>query len=309
LHGNNFSGFDEIIPSLCLIMSQDVSFIILGGSGSVGHQLMRRMAASGLTAEVISRNSSCDLPGNFTRVTMDLSKPNDWAAPAGAVIISFLPLWLLSECLPRFTGIKSIIATGSTSRYSKANSGDRQERSTAARLEKAEEEIRAWAETNNVTWTILRPTMIYDCSTDKNITRMACFIKQWHFLPVAAPAKGLRQPIHADDVAKAALNCLNNPATVNKAFNISGGETLSYRAMAERIFISLGLKPRFVMLPTDFLKKAFQAAIRLGIIKEAAFGASIFQRMNEDLVFDTAEGLEILNYQPRLFNPSFHDML
>jgi nucleoside-diphosphate-sugar epimerase len=162
-----------------------------------------------------------------------------------------------------------------------------------------------WAEQNNAVCTILRPTIIYDGKHDKNITRMARFIKRWRFLPVAAPAKGLRQPIHFDDVAKAALLCLNNPDADNKAFNISGGEILTYRAMAERVFTALGMKPRFLMLPTALLQKAFRFSARIGLVKETSFGASMFQRMNEDLIFDTAEGLRALNYQPRRFEPAF----
>ena len=64
--------------------------------------------------------------------------------------------------------------------------------------------------------------------------------------------------------------------------------------MAERVFIALGQKPRFLMLPSNFLQTGFRA---------------IFQRMNEDLVFDVAEGLKILDYQPRPFKLEFPDML
>jgi hypothetical protein len=60
--------------------------------------------------------------------------------------------------------------------------------------------------------------------------------------------------------------------------------------MAERVFIALGQKPRFLMLPSNFLQTGFRA---------------ISQRMNEDLVFDVAEGLKILDYQPRPFKPEF----
>ena len=48
------------------------------------------------------------------------------------------------------------------------------------------------------------------------------------------------------------------------------------------------------MLPSNFLQTGFRA---------------IFQRMNEDLVFDVAEGLKILDYQPRPFKLEFPDML
>jgi nucleoside-diphosphate-sugar epimerase len=282
--------------------------VLLGGNSPVGRYLMQRLSSAGLTADVISRRS-LDVPEGFTKVKADLHQEGSWSAPANAVVISFLPLWILTEFLPRLGQAKAIIATGSTSRYGKAKSGDARERAMAAKLEQAEEVLQLWAEQNKVTWTILRPTIIYDGKNDQNITRMARFIRRWHFLPLAAPAKGLRQPIHTDDVAKAAFKCLNNPAAANKAFNISGGEVLSYRAMAERIFIALGQNPRFMMLPNSLLQKGLRVVSGLGFFQEAGFVASVFQRMNEDLVFDVAEGMEKLDYQPRTFNPDFSEFL
>jgi uncharacterized protein YbjT (DUF2867 family) len=290
------------------VISHDIPLVIVGGNTPTGYCFMQRLAASGLRANVISRRP-LNVPEGFTKLLVDLNISGDWKVPAaGAIVISFLPLWILTEFLPRFSGARAIIATGSTSRYGKANSSDDHERSVVKLLENAEEALQTWAEKNSISWTILRPTIIYDCQNDKNITRMARFIRRWHFLPVAMPAKGLRQPIHTDDVAKAAFKCLGNPAAANKAFNISGGEVLSYRVMAERVFIALGKKPFFVMLPTNFLQKAFKAAAWAGIVKGANFSAGVFQRMNEDLVFDIADGLKVLDYQPRPFKPEFPDL-
>jgi nucleoside-diphosphate-sugar epimerase len=265
---------------------------------------MRRLALSGLNAEVISRRPF-DAPEGFTKTLIDLNAPGSWRLPAGAIVVSFLPLWILTELLPRFSGAQAVIATGSTSRYAKAGSSDEHERSIAASLAAAEDRVQSWAEQNGVNWTILRPTLIYDCRTDRNITRMAQFVRRWRFLPLAYPANGLRQPIHADDVARAAFQCIGNAPAANKAFNIAGGEILSYRAMAERVFAALGKKPRLLMLPSGFIQKTFNAAARMGLASGANFTAAIFQRMNEDLVFDTAEGLEILDYRPRPFAPEF----
>jgi nucleoside-diphosphate-sugar epimerase len=268
---------------------------------------MQHFVTAGLTATVISRRAF-DAPAGFTKIQMDLSAPGDWQLPIGAAVISFLPLWVLTKLLPKFVGASAIIATGSTSIFGKAGSSDGHEQSVVAKLEQAEEALQGWGEKHNVNWTILRPTLIYNGHNDHNITRMARFIRHWHFLPLAAPAKGLRQPIHTDDVAKAAFLSLNNQAAVNKAFNIAGGETLSYRAMAERVFTALGKQPRFVMLPVQLLQTMFKIAARAGVIKESNFGAAIFERMNQDLVFDTEEGLKALNYQPCAFHPQFPDL-
>ena len=278
--------------------------IVLGGTGPSGSYLMRHMVNAGMVATMISRRPFT-APQGFTSIILDLNNPGEWQAPKGAIIISLLPIWLLAKFLPQLSGAKAVIATSSTSRFGKEGSSDANERATAAKLANGEETLVAWANKNNIAYTILRPTLIYDGNTDKNVTRMAKFIKRWRCLPIAWPSKGLRQPMHTDDVAKAVFKSINNPAAHNKAFNISGSEILTYREMAERVFLSLKMKPRFLLLPVPLLRQVFKFAAALGVVKESAFGAGIFQRMNEDLVFETADGLAALDYSPRAFNPDF----
>ncbi len=283
-------------------MTQAAPLVIVGATNLIAPYLIRRLQAAGMTAEITSRNPVA-VPEGFTFTPMDLTSARNWIAPEGAVVVSLIPLWLLAQFLPRFMGVKSIIAVGSTSVFAKAASDSAKERKTAADLQHAEDLIRAWCQRSLVHYTLLRPTIIYDVKSDKNITRMAQFIRRFHCLPLASPARGLRQPIHADDVAGAVFGAIGNEAAYDKTLNIAGGEVLTYRAMAERVFDALNLKPRFIMLPTKLLMKAFHAAETIGILRERSFGGAIFQRMNEDLIFDVEEGLRLLNYQPRGFRP------
>lgn len=276
--------------------------VIIGGSSLVGHYLIQRLWTEGLTAEVMGRRR-IDVPEGFRFTQLNLLEGRNWVAPEEATVISLLPLWILIQYLPRFIGVRSIIALGSTSRFSKADSADKDERAVAANLEMAENILQSWSLRCSVQFTILRPTMIYDGMRDRNVARIGKFIRNFHFFPVAAPGKGLRQPIHADDVAKAVIGAIGNNTVHAKALNIAGGEILPYREMVERIFAALKRKPRLLMLPTSWLRLGFCAAAKTGAIRETAFGASVFQRMNEDLIFDVEEGLKNLGYKPREFRP------
>ena len=80
-----------------------------------------------------------------------------------------------------------------------------------------------------IPWTVLRPALIYGLGLDRNVTAAARFIRRWHCFPLGGPGKGLRQPVHADDLAAAALAALDLPAAEGQSFNLGGGETLSYR--------------------------------------------------------------------------------
>src|SRR5581483_4387437 len=96
--------------------------------------------------------------------------------------------------------------------------------------------------------TILRPTLIYGVGLDKNITVLTGFIRRFGFFPVYPPAFGRRQPVHADDLAIAVLNVMDNEKTFGRAYNVSGGEVITYRSMLERIFTALGRKARIIPL-------------------------------------------------------------
>ena len=281
-------------------MPQDYPLVIVGASNLIAPYLIKRLHAVGLVAEVITRKR-IDLPEGFTLTLLDLTLARNWIAPENAVVISLLPRWLLEQFLPRFIGVKAVIAVSSTNVLSKNENISPTERKTINALERAEGVLHEWCKRSLVHYTLLRPTMIYDGKTDKNITRVINFIRRFHFLPLAAPAKGLRQPIHADDVARALIAAINNQAAHDRVFNIAGGEILSCRTMAERIFASLKIKPRLLMLPTEWLVKAFGSIERIGLLRGHAFGSAMFQRMNDDQIFDVGEGLKVLNYQPRKF--------
>jgi nucleoside-diphosphate-sugar epimerase len=283
-------------------VSQNSPIVIVGGTSLVAPYLMQRLCAMGRKADVIARRTVA-VPDGFTVTNMDLTQARNWIAPQDADVISLLPLWILVRFLPRFIGVKSIVALGSTSRYSKSGSLDAKERIMAADLEKSENILQAWCIRSNVHGVLLRPTLIYDGVNDQNIARMARFIRRYRVLPLAAPAKGMRQPIHADDVACATINTLDNRAAYGKSLNIAGGEILTYRVMAERVFEALGMKPRFLLFPTDWLQRSFQWASNIGMMHETSFGATMFERMNQDLIFDVSEGLQLLHYEPRLFKP------
>ena len=274
--------------------------LLLGAGNPIARYLMPRLLAAGHDTVAVARRA-VPVPPGIRLETVELARDASWAAPPGAAVVSVLPLAVLADVLPRLTSARCIVAVGSTSLFSKAGSDDPEERATARKLERAEAAVMAWRAQGGMPATILRPTLVYDGIGDRNVARMIRVVRRYRVLPIARPSHGLRQPIHADDVAKAILGAIDNPAAAGKTFNIAGGEVLTYRAMAERVFRSQGLQPRFIMLPVGWLRRAFGLAARAGIVRETGFGSAVFARMNQDLVFDNAEGLRVLGYGPRGF--------
>ncbi len=276
--------------------------VVLGASNLIAGCLLPRLAAAGVDAVAVARRDVALPPGvAFARVDLEADAP--WIVPPGAAVVSVLPLALLAASLDRLRGARCIVAIGSTSLHSKADSDDPKDRATARGLARAEAALAEWCGRHGVAWTVLRPTLVYDGYADRNVARMIRLVRRRRVLPIARPSSGLRQPIHADDIATAILGALDEPRAANRAFDIAGGEAMTYRAMAERVFRSQGLKPRFLVLPVPLLRFAFGLAARIGIVRETGFGSAVFARMNQDLVFDVAEGLEVLGYAPRPFQP------
>src|SRR3546814_2901272 len=73
----------------------------------------------------------------------------------------------------------------------------------------------------------------------------------------------LRQPIHAEDVAAACVVALQAPGAANRAYNLSGGETLAYREMVARVFAALGRPARLVTVPLWAFRLAVAVLRRL----------------------------------------------
>lgn len=279
---------------------------VLGAGNMIASLLLPGLVAAGHDTLAVARRAVA-LPAGVGFARVDLAAPGDWRVPDGAAVVSVLPLGLLADVLPRLAGARAVIAVGSTSLFSKADSDEARDRASARKLARAEAQLADWSRREGVPVTVLRPTLVYDGFGDRNVARMIRLVRRARFLPIARPASGLRQPIHAGDVAGAILGALDNPRAAGRSFNIAGGEVLTYRALAERVFRSQGLTPRFVVLPVPWLRLAFGAAARAGILRETGFGSAVFARMNQDLVFDVAEGLDVLGYAPRRFAPPRRD--
>jgi nucleoside-diphosphate-sugar epimerase len=260
---------------------------ILGAAGFVGRAVEAFLDVAGRRAVAVSRHAAAG----------GAAAEHDAPIP---LWIAVCPIWALPEHFARLeaAGATRLVALSSTSRFTKFESADAGERDTARKLAAAEHAVLEWAGRRGVAATILRPTLIYDGVHDRNIATIVAFIRRWGFFPVVGAAGGLRQPVHVDDVAAACVAALT-AAAPEPTYDLSGGETLPYRRMVERVFRSLGRAPRIVSLP--------RWAARAGVAALRAFPGyrhltmAMFDRMDEDLAFDHAAAHRDLGFAPRAF--------
>nr|NJM01485.1 NAD(P)-dependent oxidoreductase [Desulfobacula sp.] len=271
---------------------------VIGATSLVGEFLLPMLTQSGWRVTAYSRRMAGQAVNgvewqkfsSFQRVKKDLPY---W--------ICLAPIWVLPEyfTLLKAHGVRRIVVLSSTSRFTKEDSLNPQEQTVAQRLAEAELHVQAWAEKNRVKWVILRTTMIYDFKRDQNITEIARFIRCFGFFPLLGEASGLRQPIHAQDVAGACMAALKPIGPDNRAYNLCGGETLSYREMVTRIFTACGLQARFLPVPLW----AFRIAVALMccLPRYRQWSAAMIHRMNKDMVFDNSDAVRDLRFSPRPF--------
>lgn len=298
---------------------------LFGATSLVGECLLQQLTQEDHPVTIFSRSpDSQKLMSNCSKIVWHQLQSNvqvDASIPYEkiALWVSLAPIWTLPEYFNRLLahGIQRIVVLSSTSRFTKERSSNPGEQATVQRLIEGERRLRIWAVNNNVEWIILRPTLIYGLGRDKNVAEIAHFIHRFGFFPLLGPAKGLRQPVHAKDVATACFSALMTVETANHSYNLSGGETLSYREMVKRILIALedeGLlkfsfvsrKLRLVTVP----RWLFQLAI-IGLRwlpRYQHWTTAMADRMNNDLVFDCSEAKETFGFSPRKFNLDSTDL-
>nr|WP_186405536.1 NAD-dependent epimerase/dehydratase family protein [Candidatus Accumulibacter aalborgensis] len=287
---------------------------VIGASSLVGEALLFLLQQSPWPAAAFSRSAAAhagspvdwrQLPVSGGLSGRDTVPGSDDKLP---LWICVAPIWVLPEhfALLDAHGARRVVALSSTSRFTKSGSSDSQEQSVAERLAEAEARLQAWAEARGVEWVVLRPTLIYGLGRDKNIVEIARCIRRFGFFPVFGRADGLRQPIHAQDVAGACLAALQAVDVANRAYNISGGETLPYREMVVRVFAALGCPPRLLAVPLP----AFRVAVSLlhCLPRYRHWSSAMAERMNQDLVFDHHDAQRDFAFEPRAFVLSQEDV-
>lgn len=290
-------------------MDEGANTGLLGANSLVGESVISRLSKEGRYTVAFSRHppdGNTEAGVTWLRLSDSLSAPpevlpiKDWLCVA--------PIWVLPQYFEMIQacGARRVVALSSTSLFVKGNSSDHGEQHIAQRLAGGERALRAWAEAHGVEWVILRPTLIYGRGRDKNLTEIVRFVRRWGFFPLLGQAEGLRQPVHAEDVAEACVSALTLPAAANRTYTISGGETLPYREMVYRVFATVGKVPHLVTIPR-WMFRVGVAAVHL-MPRYRHWTVEMAERMNRDLVFDHADATRDFGFSPRPFVLSPEDL-
>lgn len=275
--------------------------LVFGGSGQVGVPLLARLHEGGWEVVALSRRPRADGPllrwlqGGFEDMP---ALPAAFDAVFSCGPLDRFARWYEGTRIdaPR------VVAFGSTSIEVKRTSPDAGERDLARRLEAGEAGVFAAAKLRGAQATVLRPTLVYGLGADRSLTRIARLARRWRYIPLPADATGLRQPVHVDDLAAAALAACGSAAAHGRIYALPGGEAVAYREMVARVLAVLEPPARVLELPPPAFRGLLGIARALGMAR--GFGGAMLARMREDLVFDAAPARRDFGYAPRPFAPA-----
>jgi nucleoside-diphosphate-sugar epimerase len=281
-------------------MTRDPAFgptLVFGASSQIGFFLLPMLVArDARDARVlaVSRSERAERDGvTWLRGGLPDQLPQDVAEVES--IVSFGPMDALAAWLERnpVPALRRVVATSSMSAESKRNSPVPAERALAQRLRDAETALASVCDKRGVAWTVLRPTLIYGAGMDRSLTPLARRAMRTHLFALP-PGRGLRQPVHAQDIAFAVIAALQRPQGVGCVIPIGGGERISAAQMFARVRSSLPARTLPVPVPRAV------AAIAQRLLPGLSGPLS---RLDQDLIADNTELERLLDIHPRGFMP------
>lgn len=270
-----------------------MTVLVFGASSQIGHFLLPRLLADGEQVLALSRQPRKPQPDLFwLRGQLPADVP---ALPPLSAIISFGPLQAFADWVARtpLAHAPRVVATSSMSAESKRDSSVPAERELSRQLRAGEVALADACARQDCAWTVLRPTLIYGAGLDKSLTPIARRALRLRVFPLPV-ARGLRQPVHADDLAQAVLAALDCQAAAGRVLAIGGGERLTAGSMFARVRDSLQHTTLPVPLPAWLLRSARHVSPRW---------RGPLTRLDTDLIADNEEMQRLLGIHPRGFAP------
>jgi nucleoside-diphosphate-sugar epimerase len=274
--------------------------LVFGASGQIGAPLLNRLQFDDWNIVAVSRVARDDAPalawrqGDFDGVP-GLPRRVDALFCCGP--LDRFARWYAGSPIEA----ARVVAFGSTSVGVKRDSADPAERDVAKRLREGERRLFEAAAVRGARATVLRPTLVYGRGRDATLSRIAGLARRHGRFPLPRNANGLRQPVHVDDLADAAFAVARAERLSQSAYDLPGGEALSYRDMVGRVLACLDPPAKLIELPSPLFKALLVLARAGG--RALGFGYAALARMRHDLVFDVEPARRDFGYAPRTFAP------
>jgi uncharacterized protein YbjT (DUF2867 family) len=227
---------------------------IIGGTGTVGSEVVKQLAATGAKARVLARTPDKVLKSaSLETVQGDYSD----AAALDKLLAGVSKLFLLLPSIPgsvesaskvveaaKRAGVKHVVRLSVLG----------VDTNSPAQLSRWHAETEQNLKASGLAWTMLQPT-----SFAQNFLRSAATIKKDGTF-FGAYGEGKMCLIDARDIAAVAVKALTSDGHEGKSYPLTGQEPLTNAELAAKLGAALGTKVTYVNLPPDKLKQGMLAA-------------------------------------------------
>jgi nucleoside-diphosphate-sugar epimerase len=152
---------------------------------------------------------------------------------------------------------------------------------------KAEKALEKLCENSSMTYTILRPTLVYGANNPGNMERLLKLTSKGLPLPLGS-INNSRSLVYVGNLVDAIITCIDRTEAKNQTFIVSDGEDLSTPELIRRIGKAMNKTPLLLPIPSHLLKSGTK------LLGKGEVG----DRLLGSLAVDSSKIRKTLNWQP-----------
>ena len=268
--------------------------LISGGTGLLGQGFLRTLRESGehearclvRTTSPVERLKGCELVYGDARDAGSMERAlRDTDAFVHIAGIEYAPQVL--EAALR-AGVERLVLVSSTSAHSRFKFRSAPKLEMEARVRKS-----------GLSWTVVRPSMIYGSELDHNMHKLLCFLGRFSVFPLFGSGENLWQPVYYEDLARGMYEALVRKVAVGGIYDLPGACPLRYVDLVHVAASTLGKKIRILRIPAEPVRRGLLIAERFKLPLPVKSDQVL--RLREDKAYSYEKAREELNYAPRAF--------
>lgn len=297
-----------------------MKIVIAGGAGFVGRNLIRVMLENDFkTDEIIvidfdSENLKYIDNFEVKTVQADLSKRGEWidALKDADYIINLAAQISSAEYEPFL--LNNVQATDNLLDAAKKNGVKKIIHFSSAAVLSVRKDDYAntklegekFVKGSGLNYCILRPSLMFGPTDDKNVGYLINFAKKFPFFPIPGHGKWPRQPIYIDDICHIVVSIINN-FPINKIYNINGKETIYFKDMIKIVLDEIDGFHFRLFLPVSVFK--FLMALYQKTIGNEEFTSDQVDSLTAEEVFPYYPWWDEFDITPTSFQEGVRKMI
>jgi nucleoside-diphosphate-sugar epimerase len=267
--------------------------LVTGAAGYTGRRLVSRLVADGQAVRCLLRSE----PQRELFEGMEVEVWVGELAQADSVrggfenverIVHLAGMQVAStliDCINR--PLERVVALSSLRRFSTVTSA------TVGMVMRGEEQL----DGSGLPSTILQSSMIFGPGNDRNISRLAAYLRRRSIMPVFGDGTGLQQPVFVHDVVDVTLSALFGSSC--GTYQIAGPEPISYDLLVDLVGAAVGTHPVKIHLPARICALALQLAEMIGL--RLPIDREQVMRLQEDKSVSIEAAVRDFNFAPLSF--------